>query len=205
MAEAAKKASSEPNPHAIARESLEEARKVAIGDGVWARAREIMAGKVAEDEALQARLIEIGIQHCIMQATRNERGAYFRNGSGGQNRSGTPVRSASGANSQDPGQIESDTRSRAARASSNSKAAIRRMAKRNLMDFPLIGGLRLGDATREALVSQIEHHEHNATENAKRAVWFGAVVKKLKKDRTVSESMTEADLGKLALQAGMNV
>lgn len=66
-----------------------------------------------------------------------------------------------------------------------------------LMDFPLIGGKRLGDASKDEVQASAASYLEQANTLAHRGRWLNAVAKKLNANTTVSQALTEAELREL--------
>lgn len=94
-------------------------------------------------------------------------------------------------------------RREAAEESDLSKRGLRLMAARNMYDYPLMGGLRLGDATREDLAENIAKHEADAATNAKKAAWLTSVSRHVTEDKRVRECLDSEALERLAEAAGL--
>jgi len=82
--------------------------------------------------------------------------------------------------------------------SSGLELVARRQAE-SLLDYPLAGGKRLGDATRTDLETTIAWHQTLAEQNSKKACWFEAIMKHLGAEEGVSvkDVLDDAGLQKL--------
>lgn len=63
-----------------------------------------------------------------------------------------------------------------------------------LMDYPISGGTKLGDATKADIVTHAERQIKSAKENLHRGSWQLAVANRLPDGKRVRDVMTEADL-----------
>lgn len=90
-------------------------------------------------------------------------------------------------------------------AGSDSAEGIRLMAqetRRRLLDFPLRGGKRLGDATRPEVADAADWYETLRKANGKNAKWLHAVAKKLPDDeKVVSDVLSEKQAHALLARA----
>lgn len=73
-------------------------------------------------------------------------------------------------------------------------AALRNAAQTMLMDFPLPGGKRLGDATAEDLLAAGGFYSRQAGDMAHKARWLGAVRDRMGDAATVASALDEAAL-----------
>lgn len=71
---------------------------------------------------------------------------------------------------------------------------VRNLISNLLMDFPLIGGKRLGDGTKEDVLASAAFYSEQARILSHRGRWLNAVAQKVKGNSTVSQVLTEADL-----------
>jgi hypothetical protein len=69
--------------------------------------------------------------------------------------------------------------------------------------YPLPGGLYLGDANHEALTAAIEMYQAQARYNAARADFLFAIDARLKRNKTVRQSMASEDIEQIAQGAGI--
>lgn len=76
-------------------------------------------------------------------------------------------------------------------------------AKRNILDYPLSGGKRLGDATSGDLDEMIGYHRSFATANAKKANWLSEIRKRLHGTRTVGDVLSAQQVQQLYERAGL--
>jgi hypothetical protein len=74
---------------------------------------------------------------------------------------------------------------------------VKALAQSNLMSFPLPGGLRLGDATREDVVKAREFYASQADSMAHKARWLELVAQSLTGRKTVAKALTETRLQEL--------
>lgn len=72
---------------------------------------------------------------------------------------------------------------------------------REFLDFPLPGGVRLGDADHEKIVAAQEVFRRNARGSYINQVWLGLIDKKLAKGKIVSDQFDQQALLKLKIQA----
>jgi len=89
-------------------------------------------------------------------------------------------------------------------AGSDNISGLRSMAVKNMFDYPLIGGHKLGDASKVELAESIQHHEMYAKANKQKAVWLISI-KKLIGDKIVRDAVTEEQIASLAEEAGIAV
>lgn len=79
----------------------------------------------------------------------------------------------------------------------NAVAALADGIARSLMDFPLAGGLRLRDASREQVAAQAQIYQDNADTMGHRARWLALVAQSLPDGKTVGSTMSEERLAEL--------
>lgn len=72
---------------------------------------------------------------------------------------------------------------------------------RSLLDFPLAGGLRLGDATREEVAAQAALYAALRDDAARKARWLTAIAAALPEGARVRDAMTEAQVSALREEA----
>ena len=85
----------------------------------------------------------------------------------------------------------------ATRPKINGRASTEIQAERTVlsyMEYPISGGLHLGNATREDVERQRDKHVENVRTNAPLARWFDAIANALPEGRTVREVLTEEDV-----------
>lgn len=77
---------------------------------------------------------------------------------------------------------------------------IKAVAKRSWYDYPLPGGILLGDARAIDLSAAINEHDRNARTNAAKAKWLRVVVDRVRPhgDKRVRDVISEAALAKIA-------
>lgn len=71
---------------------------------------------------------------------------------------------------------------------------LRNIMERYLLDFPLAGGLRLRDATRDAVESQALLYETAAQDMSRKGRWLRLIAAKVPEGRKVGDCLTEADV-----------
>lgn len=72
---------------------------------------------------------------------------------------------------------------------------------RSLLDYPLAGGVRLRDATRDLVERQAEIHGRLADNNKKKAKWFTAIAAAIPEGARVGDVLTEARVDELYTEA----
>lgn len=83
--------------------------------------------------------------------------------------------------------------------------ALARANERDLLDYPLTGGVRLGDATRDVLIEQIALHRAQARGNLIAATWLRKIADVLKDDERVGDRFDHERLAKLRKAASEEV
>lgn len=78
-----------------------------------------------------------------------------------------------------------------------------RLIAQDWFGYPLPGGLYLGDADSEALSAAIEMYRQQAASNTARAEFLSVVASRLKKGKTVKQSMKSDDIEQIAQGAGV--
>lgn len=76
-----------------------------------------------------------------------------------------------------------------------------RASNTNLMDFPLPGGLRLGQATRDEVTKAASFYETQARNMTHKSTWLGLIGQGLKANDTVEKRYTEERLLELQQEA----
>lgn len=141
----------------------------AKGDVV--RATELMVGRVLRDQTLYRQLLDplarTACYDVIRQICRSDRRAIW--------------------NSAQPS--TDDQRARVIALAGGVRAS--------LMDFPLPGGLRLGDAQRADLSAAAAFFSRQATDMGRKARWLGLIAQSLPDEKSVSEVLTDARLSEL--------
>ena len=144
--------------------------------GDWRAAAEMMLQRVAESEELQRELTQPLLKSAVWQSIRavaqKERRA-FKADALGQPR-------------------EPDQDGLVELAASNA---------RNLLDYPLMKGMRLGDADMVALTEEIELHHAQAQSFAIKARWLSLVQRQLQPGETVREKFSHTGLAALMRRA----
>ena len=75
--------------------------------------------------------------------------------------------------------------------------AIAAAMRRNLLDFALAGGLRLGDATKGEVLAQVKRYEEQAGDMAHKARWLKAVADATPARKTVGAALSAERVEKL--------
>jgi hypothetical protein len=87
-------------------------------------------------------------------------------------------------------------------AGTDSTTGLEEMARRTLLDFPLRGGQRLGDAKRLQVVESADWYNVLACANGTNAAWLKSVIKALPDDdKTVSDVLSEEEVRTLRTKA----
>lgn len=90
------------------------------------------------------------------------------------------------------------------KANADNPSGLLSMAKatqRSLYDEPLMGGKRLGDATRDEILDHVEMHSKLARSNAFKARWFQAIADAMPERARVQDCIAEAELAAMRTQA----
>jgi hypothetical protein len=74
--------------------------------------------------------------------------------------------------------------------------------RRMLLDFPLAGGVRLRDATREEVLAQADLYRKTETDARRKSTWLESVAKRLKPRQVVGKVMSEDKVVTLFVEAG---
>ena len=140
-------------------------------DGDLARAAAAMARILAGRAALRRRFYEVGVEHLrealLGEAMRADRRAIWQ-------------------------AQEHDLESSNARV-----GALSRATARALMDYPLWGGRRLGDATREEILESATQYQQQGRHMIASARWQLAIAKLLKPKQIAGKVLTESTLARL--------
>lgn len=64
----------------------------------------------------------------------------------------------------------------------------------SLLDFPLAGGIRLRDATKEQVAEQAHLYRTHGSDMIRKAGWLDAIAKRVPEGTTVGEALTESDV-----------
>jgi hypothetical protein len=103
------------------------------------------------------------------------------------------------------GQSSNDTHGQGAPTPANPKPGnvigLHARAMRNLLDYPIQGGKRLGDASRAEVQEQAGMHRQLAETNAKRARWFDRIARAMGDAETVGAVLDHARLQALQREA----
>lgn len=83
-------------------------------------------------------------------------------------------------------------------------SGITSVSEHNWFDYRLATGLKLGDATKEEVIRQIDLHTANATGNARRAAFLSMVAERLTDDRKVRHVLTNEEIQQMADNIGLN-
>lgn len=85
----------------------------------------------------------------------------------------------------------------------DSASRVEALATGTLMMFPLMGGLRLRDATVEQVSENAQMYADKASDMAWKARWLNAIARKMGNDKTkkVVDILTESDLNTLKAEA----
>jgi len=78
-----------------------------------------------------------------------------------------------------------------------------RLIAQDWFGYPLPGGLYLGDADSEALSAAIDMYRQQAAYNTARADFLTSIAARLKKGKTVKQSMKSDDIEQIAQGAGV--
>jgi hypothetical protein len=82
------------------------------------------------------------------------------------------------------------------------RASVAALAAGNgLFDFPLPGGLRLGDAMRDDVAAAAAFYQSQATDMGHKAAWLGLILHALPKGKKVKDALTAAKLEALKEEA----
>jgi hypothetical protein len=81
------------------------------------------------------------------------------------------------------------------------KASVAALAAGNLLDFPLPGGLRLGEATRNDVAAAQAFYASQASDMGHKARWLGMVLHALPKGKKVKDAITPAKLEAFKVEA----
>ena len=151
--------------------SLAEHSLVASG-GDWAAAKELMLRIVMNEPHLYERFIMPLIKSAITQAV-----------------TGCSIKTRS----QFWGQPQPDR--------AKADGALLQVGVRNIFDWPLAGGKRLGDASKEVLEAEADYNLRTAETRARNARWYQMIAAKLKAGQTVREKLKPEQLVRLQRRA----
>lgn len=87
------------------------------------------------------------------------------------------------------------------RVGKDTTTGIKAVAAMNWLDYPLMGGQKLGDATREDLQKNIEKHVSDAKENEKKANWLSRIQSGVV--TVVRDSLSSDKIAELAEEVGL--
>jgi hypothetical protein len=76
-------------------------------------------------------------------------------------------------------------------------ATLTAVLSRNLLDFPLARGLRLGDATKADVLAQVNLYDAQASDMARKARWLIAVAKATPPHKTVGAVLSADNLERM--------
>ncbi len=87
------------------------------------------------------------------------------------------------------------------KAGEDDTKGIEQMAHKNLLEYPLSGGLKLRDATKNKLKEEAEMHDTFAESNASKARWYRLIIKAMGGADVVGLALNEVDLENLREKA----
>ncbi len=136
-------------------------------DGNWEAAAKLMRTRLDKNPGLFRELIEPMIEEAIWRNIRHV--------------------------------AHTDRRAYSVSANADSADGLRAMALteyKKWLDYPLSGGVKLGDAGREKLLIESEMHDGFARGNAAKAKWLAEIAKRID-GRRVRDVLTDQQVGKL--------
>lgn len=136
-------------------------------DGSTYAATQALQAKIASDKALRAAIASEAIMAATYAAVQKEVRQDRRSI---WESAGSPQRSKTGV------------------------AALAEGIRNSLMDFPLSGGVRLRDATREEVEAQSSLYASVARDTGHKARWLALIAGRINPGQKVGSALTEADL-----------
>lgn len=91
--------------------------------------------------------------------------------------------------------------SRAIATATDDAEAMKRLAQRNLLDFPLPNGMRLADASKDDVGNAIQFYRKQANDMAWKARWLQLVAQSVPGGKKVGDALTEERLRELQTEA----
>lgn len=86
------------------------------------------------------------------------------------------------------------TRPASEASTANAQDRIRHLARVSLYEWPLPGGQKLGDASREELTGAADFYAQLAERNGARGSWLRAIAEKVRGEKVVRDCVTEKQL-----------
>lgn len=154
--------------------SLSKTAKKALdsADGDWAAATDLLCRWVRADTALYQALVEPMIDSAAYAAIRNVAHA-----------------------------ARSRFKIAGLRANPDNSTGLKAIAAENWLDYPLQGGLKLGNASKNDLKTEIKEHEVLVKSNAKQARLYKKIITKMGAATTVRDALNGDDIALLWKEA----
>lgn len=151
-------------------------------DGDHEAAKMLLLSWVAEDEDLRDYLLTQGADQLVRTLTSHERHSR--------------IRSKLRIVEPDDADVEDDDELLTASSSDNADDLYAMVASdlRSLMEYPLAGGLRLKDATRDDLLRNAQKMFMQANEMMIRGRWLHLIAERMRGDAKVADVLSDDDL-----------
>jgi hypothetical protein len=168
----------------VARDSMLKAQEnIPSGEGVWQEAQKIMLKEIKKNKQLYKKLVDplvsTAVWEYIKREGRNQRVPFYNTD-----------------DNRPPGEKE--------KLEKNDKG-IRAINTALWMNYPLAGGLRVGDATITDLEENIAYYKTNTVGNLRKWLWLDKIKSKMVGTKTVRQCLTEKKLSNMNEKATQEV